>query len=68
MQVQRPHTGSIRQESYMPKTLEQRSKRNFQYTENDAQQPQMLMLEARDICGSATGRNGRVFLQSLIAA
>ncbi|CAG8105122.1 unnamed protein product [Penicillium salamii] len=28
------------------------------YTENDAQKPQILMLEARDICGSATGRNG----------
>ena len=26
--------------------------------ENGAQKPRMLMLEARDICGSATGRNG----------
>lgn len=28
-----------------------------QYTEN-SQTPSMVMLEARDICGAATGRNG----------
>ncbi|KAK4499239.1 hypothetical protein PRZ48_009752 [Zasmidium cellare] len=28
------------------------------YTESSAKKPQMVMLEARDICGSATGRNG----------
>ncbi|TEA16083.1 hypothetical protein C8034_v000678 [Colletotrichum sidae] len=28
------------------------------YTENSAQKPRVLMLEARDICGSSTGRNG----------
>ncbi|KAF4816196.1 hypothetical protein CGCSCA5_v006598 [Colletotrichum siamense] len=28
------------------------------FTENAPQKPKMLMLEARDICGSSTGRNG----------
>ncbi|ORY67771.1 FAD dependent oxidoreductase-domain-containing protein [Pseudomassariella vexata] len=28
------------------------------YTEKNGQQPKVLMLEARDICGGATGRNG----------
>ncbi|KAK5130847.1 hypothetical protein LTR08_001619 [Meristemomyces frigidus] len=28
------------------------------YTEKAAQQPQIVLLEARDICGAATGRNG----------
>jgi ribulose 1,5-bisphosphate synthetase/thiazole synthase len=29
-----------------------------QYTETSAGQPQVTILEARDICGGATGRNG----------
>jgi hypothetical protein len=33
-----------------------------QYTEESAgQQPQVTILEARDICGGATGRNGMFF-------
>ncbi|KPM37655.1 hypothetical protein AK830_g8887 [Neonectria ditissima] len=28
------------------------------HTQNSAEKPKMLMLEARDICGSSTGRNG----------
>jgi glycine/D-amino acid oxidase-like deaminating enzyme len=29
-----------------------------QYTEKSASQPHVTVLEARDICGGATGRNG----------
>lgn len=34
------------------------SDHDFKFTENAPQKPKMLMLEARDICGSSTGRNG----------
>lgn len=30
----------------------------LQHTESDGTVPQILMLEAREICGGATGRNG----------
>jgi hypothetical protein len=34
-----------------------------QYTEESTgQQPQVTILEARDICGGATGRNGMFFV------
>ena len=31
---------------------------DIQFTEKTSRQPEVTILEARDICGSATGRNG----------
>jgi hypothetical protein len=32
---------------------------DIQFTEKASRQPEVTILEARDICGSATGRNGQ---------
>jgi hypothetical protein len=39
-----------------------------QYTENSASQPQVTILEARDICGGATGRNGMFLIYTRTAS
>jgi flavin-dependent dehydrogenase len=51
---------------WLHKVRETRQPRNpkpilndYQGTEGSSKQPKVTILEARDICGSATGRNGR---------
>lgn len=45
---------------YQPQRCHHSSDTPDQYTEKLVKQPRVTLLEAQDICGSATGRNGNV--------